>query len=99
MSIVKRMNRRRFLRGAGGAIIGLPFLSVMGGDIGIARGDTPAFPTRYVTYFSPNGFASSGWPRISGDRTARALRAQSSHLGQFRDGSMGRADEEWLAAV
>lgn len=51
-------HRRRFLRGAGGAALALPFLPSLAAR-GSAR--TVAFPRRFIAIFSPNGQHHTNW--------------------------------------
>ncbi|HET6148222.1 MAG TPA: DUF1552 domain-containing protein [Polyangia bacterium] len=53
-------SRRAALRGAFGASIGLPWLASLGARRAHAAG-TPAFPTRFVVMFSPNGTLPGAW--------------------------------------
>ncbi len=55
---MKPLNRRTFLRGAGGIAIGLPLLEAMIGT-GHAAGDGPA--KRFVVFFSANGTIEERW--------------------------------------
>jgi hypothetical protein len=66
--MTKLLDRRTFLRGAGGAAIALPFLGAMGcgrsnGDK--ALGKTMAagglFPKRFLVFFSANGTVRENW--------------------------------------
>lgn len=50
---MKRLSRRTFLRGLGGAALALPLLEVMGD--GAARAAEPTFPRRILFVFTANG--------------------------------------------
>lgn len=54
-----KLNRRRFLRGAGGIAIALPLLDAF--RVKPARGNTPAAPKRFVVFFSANGTIHGEW--------------------------------------
>ncbi|MFT5467720.1 MAG: hypothetical protein ACI8UO_002827 [Verrucomicrobiales bacterium] len=49
------LKRRSFLRGAGGALVPLPFLNLM------AAKNEPAPPVRFCTLFKPNGVHPPSW--------------------------------------
>jgi Protein of unknown function (DUF1552) len=53
---MKKLNRRHFLRGAGGVAIALPFLGAMGETARAA-----AFPKRFVAFFTGLGQVKSAW--------------------------------------
>ena len=55
-----RFSRRAVLRGAFGASIGLPWLASLGARRARAAAP-PAFPTRFVVMFSPNGTLPAAW--------------------------------------
>jgi hypothetical protein len=57
-----RLNRRTFLRGAGGAVVALPLLESMS----IAQ--TPSATKRFVVFFTPNGVVPEHWTP-AGDAT------------------------------
>jgi hypothetical protein len=67
----RRLTRRTFLRGLGGASIALPFLSA--GLPGIARAETDnrsngQYPKRLIVFFHPNGVIPRfWWPNRTGD--------------------------------
>ena len=62
---MKRLARRTFLRGAGGAAVALPLLEAMQ-----PRRANAAVPTtRYLTFFTPGGTEMSGW-KPTGTETA-----------------------------
>ncbi|HUS64766.1 MAG TPA: DUF1552 domain-containing protein [Kofleriaceae bacterium] len=54
------MNRRSFLRGVGGAALGLPLLHAMGPRRGRAAG-AGGFPRRFIAFFSSQGVIRSQW--------------------------------------
>ncbi len=64
---MKRIDRRAFLRGAAGAMIGLPLLEAMGcgqaRESGLGPGSTRAgsAPLRFVTILAPNGTLREQW--------------------------------------
>lgn len=63
---VRTLHRRAFLRGAGGALVGLPFLNLMGCKSsaerrGQATRELDAFPKRLVILFSANGTVRENW--------------------------------------
>ncbi len=55
-----QINRRSVIRGAGGALVGLPFLEAMQSRRAHAAG-----PKRFVVFFSPNGTVAKNW-RLTG---------------------------------
>ena len=55
-----RLNRRTFLRGAGGAAIGLPLLEAMS-PLGRAHAQAAAPPKRFIVFFSPDGTIKPAW--------------------------------------
>lgn len=60
-----KLNRRAFLRGAGGVSIGLP---VLGSMLGRAYAQSSILPKRFVVFFSPNGTLSERWMSAGGER-------------------------------
>ena len=54
-----RLDRRRFLRGAVGPILPLPFLNLMEKKASGAVADAP--PIRFMTLFKPNGVHPPSW--------------------------------------
>jgi hypothetical protein len=56
---VKRIDRRRFLRGAGGVAIALPFLSAMSDSVRAG-----SFPKRLVIFFTGLGQVKSQWAPV-----------------------------------
>jgi hypothetical protein len=55
------IDRRTFLRGAGGALIALPFLEAMRGGRARAATGLGGFPKRFVAVYTPNGVVPSKW--------------------------------------
>ncbi|MEM7012343.1 MAG: DUF1552 domain-containing protein [Verrucomicrobiota bacterium] len=55
MSQSRILQRRTFLRGAGGALVPLPFLNLMGAQ------EEAAAPMRFCTLFKPNGVHPPSW--------------------------------------
>lgn len=55
MSQSSKLHRRSFLRGAGGALVPLPFLNLMGAQ------NEAAPPMRFCTLFKPNGVHPPSW--------------------------------------
>jgi len=55
-----KISRRSIIRGAGGAVVGLPFLEAM-----LPRRAHAAAPKRFVVFFSPNGTVAKNW-RLTG---------------------------------
>jgi hypothetical protein len=53
----RRVDRRRFLKAAGGMTLALPLLSSLKG----ARGAPTAFPKRLITMYTPNGQITDAW--------------------------------------
>ena len=53
---MRTMNRRTFLRGAGGALMALPLLQSLP-----ARAQAQAFPRRLVVFYTPNGVNPETW--------------------------------------
>ncbi len=62
-----RFGRRAFLRGAGGVVVALPFLSSLARPAR-AQG-TSVFPKRFIVFFSPNGTVRKHWRPFGGERT------------------------------
>lgn len=64
----RRMNRRTFLRGLGGAAVALPLLPSLGGNQALAAETAGAltpdgFPRRFIYFFHPNGtMPNDFWP-------------------------------------
>jgi hypothetical protein len=56
MSKPWQINRRHFLRGAGGVMLSLPMLEIMGNEKKSAQP-----PTRFLTVFQPNGVYPKAW--------------------------------------
>jgi hypothetical protein len=66
MSVARQLGRRAFLRGAGGAMIGLPFLHALSG-----RGHAQATrPMRVVVFFHPQGMLQDRWQPAIGTLTS-----------------------------
>jgi Protein of unknown function (DUF1552) len=64
---MKRLSRRTFLRGAGGAVIALPFLDAMSGSASAVD-----FPKRLVVFFTGLGTVKKAWkptrtPNVAAD--------------------------------
>ncbi len=55
-----QLNRRRFLRGAAGTVIGLPLLEYMLDSNGTAFADGSSLPCRYFLFFAPTSLVVSG---------------------------------------
>ena len=53
----RRVDRRRFIKAAGGMTLALPLLSSLKG----ARGAPTAFPRRLITMYTPNGQITDAW--------------------------------------
>ncbi len=58
-----KLNRRTLLRGAGGAVVGLPLLNMFKStgraDTGLVAED--GFPLRFVVFYHPNGVVQPDW--------------------------------------
>ena len=54
-----QLDRRRFLRGAAGPLLPLPFLNLMERKASGAAADGP--PIRFMTLFKPNGVHPPSW--------------------------------------
>ncbi len=86
------LSRRRFLRGAGGVAVGLPFLNILGGcsQSSTARGsqrkhaETDGAPKRVLFVFSPNGTIHQNWAPTGGE-TDFALSEILMPLTPFRE--------------
>lgn len=74
--MTKRSGRRRFLRGTGAVMVGLPFLA----RFQSASADPTDLPKRLFTFYTPNGFDPDGRP-TSTDLTGSVLEP----LAGFRD--------------
>lgn len=77
-----RIHRRTVLRGAGGAAIGLPFLSAM-----LRPGQShaqAATPKRLVVFYSPGGTLLDKW-RPTGSTTSWNLQPMMAPLTPFKD--------------
>ena len=63
MNFLKRrtLARRTFLRGAAGAVLGLPLLEAMLGSTGEAHADGTPIPKRFVLFFFGNGVRLARW--------------------------------------
>lgn len=75
-----RLGRRRFLRGAGGALLALPLLPSLR-----AHGAAETFPKRLVTMYTPNGFIHDAWWPTAGNETDFVLNTIHQPLADFRD--------------
>lgn len=90
------MGRRALLRGLGGVSIGLPFLGATMMGTRTVSASPATFPTRLITFYTPNGFDSEGRP--SGlDLTGTTLEALAPHAGELTlmrgiDMASGRLD-------
>jgi hypothetical protein len=76
------IDRRRFLKGAGGLVAGLPLLASLD-----ARAQT-AFPRRMLVYFTPNGSRPDAWFPVRGASGAEddfSLGEIHQPLAPFRD--------------
>ena len=62
---MKTLDRRTFLRGAGGIAIALPFLEIMRPKKASAAGG----PKRFLSIFSPNGMVTPDWDSSAGSET------------------------------
>jgi len=49
---MKRLTRRHFMTGLGGVSVALPLMHSLGG---VSRAQTPAFPKRFIVFYTPNG--------------------------------------------
>jgi hypothetical protein len=77
-----RIHRRTVLRGTGGVVIGLPFLSAM---LRPGRSHAQsATPTRFVVFYSPGGTLLDKW-RPTGDANNFTLQAMMSPLTPYKD--------------
>src|SRR6185436_14753552 len=75
------MNRRTFLRGAGGVAIGLPFLEIMNPRHARAA----LAPKRFVVFNTSSGTIPNAWLPPSGGETDFTLGRILSPLQPFRD--------------
>jgi len=55
-----RLNRRTFIRGAAGTVIGLPLLQCMMNENGTAHADGSGFPCRFLLTLAPTSLVVSG---------------------------------------
>lgn len=55
------LNRRNFLRGAGGAALALPFLEIFAGDRRVMAAPPSGHPQRFITMFHHQGTIPSRW--------------------------------------
>lgn len=78
-----RTTRRRFLKGAGGAIVALPLLDSLGPRRARAE-DAAPFPKRFVTMYNPNGTVHASWFPTGGE-TDFALNEIHQPLVHHRD--------------
>ncbi len=91
MSSRRTINRRRFLRGMGGAVVSLPLLSTgLGPNHAFAQGAEGAnsFPKRFIFMIHPNGVVHDTWfPTLgdSGEETDFTLNSTFTDLGAYKD--------------
>lgn len=91
-----KLGRRRFLRGAGGALLGLPWLEALDG--GVARAQSSAVPPFAIFFRQADGVASAQntgeigaeperfWPRAEGALDAANLEGRAlSELAGYAD--------------
>lgn len=76
---MKRMNRRTFLRGAGGVAVALPFLDAMAGSASALE-----FPKRFVVFFTGLGTVKDAW-RPTGTETSFTLGEILAPLAPYQD--------------
>jgi hypothetical protein len=78
----RAMTRRSFLRGAGGAVVGLPLLASLG-----ARAQAnPQFPLRFIVMLHPNGTKPEEWfPTAGASETEFTLKRILQPLVPFQD--------------
>ena len=76
-----KINRRHFLRGAGGVALALPALEIMG-----AQGSSGNPPVRFLSVFQPNGVFPKAWDvkgMGSGYEFSRILKPLEPHRKDF----------------
>ena len=76
---MKKLGRRRFLRGAGGAAVALPFLGAMS-----ERASADVFPKRFIAFFTGLGTVRSAWTPV-GTESQFILGEVLSPLAPFQD--------------
>lgn len=85
----RRLTRRTFLRGLGGAAVSLPLLNLsMPGvpGFGSARAEGQALPKRFVFFIHPNGVVTDSWfPESPSSESAFALRPVHAPLADFKE--------------
>ncbi|XXT23498.1 DUF1552 domain-containing protein [Sorangium sp. So ce429] len=74
-----RLDRRTFLRGAGGLAVALPFLDAMSGSASAVE-----FPKRFVVFFTGLGTVKQAW-QPTGTETAFELGEILAPLSPYRD--------------
>ncbi|XXY48369.1 DUF1552 domain-containing protein [Sorangium sp. So ce269] len=74
-----RLDRRTFLRGAGGLAVALPFLEAMSGSASAVE-----FPKRFVVFFTGLGTVKQAW-QPTGTETAFELGEILAPLSPYRD--------------
>ncbi|WP_437759205.1 DUF1552 domain-containing protein [Sorangium sp. So ce1389] len=74
-----RLDRRTFLRGAGGLAVALPFLDAMSGSASAVE-----FPKRFVVFFTGLGTVKEAW-QPTGTETAFELGEILAPLSPYRD--------------
>ncbi|KYF88621.1 hypothetical protein BE17_14530 [Sorangium cellulosum] len=74
-----RLDRRTFLRGAGGLAVALPFLDAMSGSASAVE-----FPKRFVVFFTGLGTVKKAW-QPTGTETAFELGEILAPLSPYRD--------------
>ena len=87
---MKPLDRRTFLRGAGGILVGLPLLDAMV-SARRASADPVAKPRRLVLWFTPNGTIYDEW-QPQGDGLAPEVLCPKCRLPQVPSlSSIGRS--------
>lgn len=80
------MNRRRFLRGLGGVVVGLPLLESLGYTRSFVRAQSAAPPVRFVAFFQCNGAnMSKFWPSAGFGALTAAHFTEDRTLYPLRD--------------
>jgi hypothetical protein len=78
----RRVDRRRFIKAAGGMTLALPLLSSLKG----ARGAPTAFPKRLITMYTPNGQITDAWhPTSVTSETSFTLNETHKPLEALKD--------------
>jgi hypothetical protein len=81
----RRLSRRQFLRGLGGAAVSLPILGMGApGPLDRAYAETGKFPKRFVFMIHPNGVIPQSWFPTGGEKDF-VLGASHTPLQEFRD--------------